>query len=67
MDDLFPVETSLSPKLRWLADNCLSTRRLESGRWECSLDDENFARGEDEEEACVVFCLKTGMKHSTQI
>jgi hypothetical protein len=38
-------------------------RRLPSGRFECVLDDENWARGEDEEEAIVGLCVKTGMKH----
>lgn len=67
MTDLFPdLPESLSPKLAWLARYGLTTRRLESGRWECALDEENWARGEDEEEAIVSFCVKTGLGHYNQ-
>jgi hypothetical protein len=67
-DELFtPAEVSqLSPKLAWLQANQLATRRLESGRWECSLNEENFARGEDEEEAVVALCIKMGLEHYSQ-
>lgn len=67
MTDLFEIPESLSPRLAWLRDHGLALRKLESGRWECFLDDENFGRGEDQDEACISFCLKTKLPHWTTI
>lgn len=67
MADLFPdLPESLSPRLAWLERHGLTTRKLESGRWECALDEENWARGEDEDEAVIAFCLKTKLAHYSQ-
>lgn len=66
MSDLFDLPVSLSPRLAWLERHELTVTRLESGRYECALDDETFARGEDEEEAIVNFCVKTKLRHYAQ-
>lgn len=67
MSDLFPdLQPSLSPRLAWLERHGLVVTKLVNGRYECALDEENFARGEDEEEAIVAFCVKTGIAHYTQ-
>lgn len=67
MTDLFPdLAPSLSPRLAWLTRHGLTTRKLEGGRWECALDDENWARGDDEDEAIVALCLKTKLPHYSQ-
>jgi hypothetical protein len=67
MNDLFPdLQPSLSPRLAWLEKHGLVLRRLPSGRFECVLDDENWARGEDEDEAVINFCVKTGLAHYSQ-
>lgn len=61
--ELFDLPESLSPRLAWLQCHGLTLTRLESGRYECALDDETFARGEDEDEAIVAFCIKTKLSH----
>ena len=66
MSDLFDLPVSLSPRLAWLERHGLTLTRLESGRYECALDAETFARGEDEEEAIVNFCVKTKLRHYAQ-
>lgn len=66
MADLFDIPLSLSPRLAWLQCHGLTIIRLESGRYECALDDETFARGEDEDEACWAFCAKTALRHYSQ-
>lgn len=63
MSDLFEVPVSLSPRLRWLDRHALTLRKLESGKWECALDELTFGRGETEEEACADFCVKTRLAH----
>ncbi len=67
MTELFPVEKSLSPRRAWLERHGLTLMKLESGRFEVRLDSENFARGDDEDEACVEYCLKTGIRHWNQV
>jgi len=67
VSDLFPdLQPSLSPRLAWLERHGLVVTKLESGRYQCALDDENFARGEDEEAAIVAFCVKSGLAHYNQ-
>ncbi len=63
MTDLFDVPLSLSPRRAWLERHGLTLTKLPSGRWECALDEFNRHRGDDEDEACIEFCLKTGIKH----
>lgn len=64
MADLFPtLPESLSPRLQWLRDHGLTLHKLDNGKWECTLDAENFGRGDDPDEACADFCIKTGMAH----
>lgn len=68
MSDLFPdLPQSLSPKLAWLERHGLVLVKLPSGRWECALDEENYARGESEEEAIIEFCVKTKMAHYSEL
>lgn len=68
MADLFPdLPQSLSPKLAWLERHGLVLVKLPSGRYECALDEENYGRGEDEEEAVVAFCVKTKMRHYSEL
>lgn len=64
-NELLPPEAgrALSPKAKFLQDHGLITRQLPNGRWECVLDEENVARGEDEQDAIISFCLKSGLKH----
>ena len=66
MSDLFDLPVSLSARLAWLERHGLTLTKLESGRYQCALDEETFARGEDEEEAVVNFCVKTGLPHYNQ-
>lgn len=63
MSDLFEVPVSLSPRLAWLERHGLSLRKLESGKYEVALDDENFSTGADADDACVEYCLKHCIKH----
>jgi hypothetical protein len=65
MSDLFEIPESLSPRLAWLRDHGLTLKKLESGRWECSLDENNCGRGDSQDEACIDFCLKTQLPHWT--
>jgi hypothetical protein len=63
--ELLPPDAgaALSPKVRFLQEHNLITRQLASGRWECLLDEENIARGEDEQDAIISYCIKSGLKH----
>lgn len=61
--ELFDLPVSLSPRLAWLERHGLSLTKLENGRYQCALDEDNRAQGEDQDEACVAFCLKTGLRH----
>ncbi len=64
--ELFDIPQSLSPRLAWLQRHGLTLTKLESGRYECALDEETFARGEDEDEAIVNFCVKTRLPHYSE-
>ncbi len=66
MSELFDIPVSLSPRLVWLQRHGLTVTKLESGRYECALDDETFARGDDEDEAIVNFCVKTHLPHYSE-
>lgn len=59
-DLLFEIPTSLSPRLAWLERNCLGVVKLENGKFQCVLDDENFGEGDTADEACADFCIATG-------
>ncbi len=63
MSDLFAIEPSLSPRLRWLDRHGLVVYKAIDGKFVCLLDTHNHAKGDDEEDACVAFCLKTGLEH----
>jgi hypothetical protein len=67
MSDIFDIPVSLSPRRAWLDRHGLTLAKLPSGAYECRLDDENFGRGEDEDAACVDFCLKHRVAHWNQI
>lgn len=65
MSDLFPIEPSLSPKLRWLRENHLATWQDASG-WFCGTPGRTImAHGDTEEEACLAWCESRGIKHWT--
>lgn len=61
--DAFPEAVLLSPRLQWLAKHNLTTKKLESGRWRCFLDDKTYGVGATEAEAIISYCIKTGVKH----
>lgn len=61
-DDLFPIPVVLSPRRQWLERHGLVLRKV-GDQWACILDDANFHKGETEDDACIEFCLKTGIKH----
>lgn len=54
---------ALSPKVRFLQEHQLVTRQMPNGRWECLLDEENVARGDDEQDAIISYCIFSGLKH----
>ena len=66
-DELFSLPESPSPRLVWLRQHGLVLQKLPSGRYECALDDENFGRGDTQDEACIDFCLKTQLPHWNQL
>lgn len=61
--ELFEKEESLSPRLAWLKQHGLTLRKTDGGKWECVLDEENFGTAATADEACIDFCLKTGLPH----
>lgn len=61
--ELFPIPVSLSPRLAWLTRHGLTLTQRADGKFVCALDEMNKAVGEDGDEACVAFCLKTGLRH----
>lgn len=65
MSELFDIPESLSPRLAWLKEHDLTVTRLENGKYECALEDLASAIGETADEACVEFCLVTGLRHWT--
>jgi hypothetical protein len=62
-DELFQIEPTLSPKLRWLERHGLTVTKLPTGRYECALDDVTVATGDSEEDACLEFSLKFKLPH----
>ncbi len=67
MSDLFEIQESLSPRLIWLREHSLTLTHVAASKWECALDEENVARGETADEACIQFCLQTSLPHWNQI
>jgi len=58
--DLFAdLPPSLSPRLAWLQKHGLELRKVGENKWRCSLDDENFGSGADEDAAVDDFCART--------
>lgn len=68
MTELFPESSMLqeSPKLRFLREHDLVTRKLPGGTWRCELG-EDFGSGDTEDDAVIDFCLKTKLKHWNQV
>lgn len=63
VNELFPVEKSLSPRRGWLEQHGLVLYRLPTGTYRCELDEENYGSGRTKDLAVINFCVKTGIKH----
>lgn len=63
MDELFPVQQSLSPRRAWLQRHNLTLHQLATGRWEIALDEDNVCFGDTADDACVTFCIRHRLKH----
>jgi hypothetical protein len=73
MTDLFPVEASLSPRLRWFSRHGTRTNKDQLPRgyigprdkpWVCSnLSQTVCAFGDTEHDAILAYCALTGIKH----
>ena len=64
-NDLFPdLPPHLSPRLRWLRENCVTLKQHPvSGQWQCILDEDTWGAGKTEDEAILDYCETTGLKH----
>lgn len=64
MNDLFPIEETLSPRLKWMAANGIRTYKNDymSRPWMAIGELGAYERGDTEEEALIAFAKKLNLK-----